>query len=442
MTNAQRSLNVFFGHELCGVITEENSLSYTFTYTHEWVSAKKPAISLSLPIQEKTHSQLLSRAYFGGLLPEGNARRQIASQLQIDELDDIALLSVLGRECAGALTIVDQTVTYPKDLDVNSSEDVEWIDTNNLKTLIHSLRVDSNLAPLERYSISLAGAQLKRGVIILDNKPSVIGIPLGNTLSTHILKIEPSTYPGMTAVEHAMQALASDIGLRASKTSIRKIEDEQFLLVERYDRKAADSGGFTRIHQEDFCQALGRTSTQKYERFVNGKTQGPAALDVTTLIRASARPSIQQVDDFLRIFWFNVIIGNVDAHAKNYSILYDVNLEKFSIAPLYDAICVTAFHADKPFTQRKNEEPLSMNIGGQTRFWQLSLSDIERFAKIQRVPPNFVLRQLRKLVNQIQDQIDSRIDINLSEANSTHPILETVRKEIHHRCEFMLSVLE
>lgn len=439
MTDKPRRLAVLVKDEVCGTLTEGPGLGYDFAYADSWATDDRPALSLALPNDAAAISQEAARAYFGGLLPEGGARRQIAEREGIDELDDIALLALLGRECAGAITVVPFAQDGSMDPD-RGPRSVQWLDERELSNLIMSLRVPGSENPVDRYSVSLAGAQLKRGVLV-DVDDGRVGIPLGDELSSHILKLEPPNYAGMSAVEHCMQHLAADVEIRASRTSLRHVGDEPILLVERYDRAPSTSAGHPiRLHQEDLCQALGRLSSQKYERFEEGVAKGPTIADIVELLRRHSRPSVQQVDDLLRLFWFNVIIGNVDAHAKNYSLLYQRDMRRFEIAPLYDAICVSAFHAHEHRDTRVAEEPLAMHVGGQTRFWQLTHEDIAAFARSIRITPRFVLRQVDKLASAIDAAVDDRIARHQADAASAHLMLETTRCELHERCAFIRSI--
>jgi serine/threonine-protein kinase HipA len=440
MPEAIRRLAVLVDRELCGTITERAGLAYAFSYTEDWIKQGRPALSLALPSDGSMLSQDGARAYFGGLLPEGGARRQIAEREGTDELDDIALLSLLGRECAGAITIVPLADDGSFDAD-RGPRSVQWLDHDELTKLIRSLRVAGSDDPVDHYSVSLAGAQLKRGVLV-DIDSGQVGVPRGDELSSHILKLEPPNYAGMSAIEHCMQHLASDIQLRASTTTLRRVGDEPALLVERYDRAPSTSVGHPiRLHQEDMCQALGRLSFQKYERYEGGIAKGPTIVEMVELLRRHARPSVQQVDDFLRLFWFNVIIGNVDAHSKNYSLLYQRDMRRFQIAPIYDAICVSAFHAHEDRDTRYAQEPLAMNIGGQTKFWQLTREDLESFANSLRIAPRFVYRQVDKIAAAIDRAVDDRIARHQSDPTTAHDLLETTRIELHERCEFVRRIV-
>lgn len=60
-------------------------------------------------------------------------------------------------------------------------------------------------------------------------------------------------------------ALAMRLKLSVASTSIRRVADRVYLLVERYDRLRQPDGSLQRLHQEDFCQALGVAPEYKYQ---------------------------------------------------------------------------------------------------------------------------------------------------------------------------------
>ena len=127
--------------------------------------------------------------------------------------------------------------------------------------------------------------------------------------------------------------LARALGIPAAETRIVNVGDIPCLLVTRYDRSVDPvSGAVRRIHQEDFCQALGRPPEQKYQ-----SDGGPLAREIVRLIRDgwSTTPA-KDVLAFVDLVVFNAIIGNADAHGKNFSMLYDGRNRR--LAPGYDLV--------------------------------------------------------------------------------------------------------
>ena len=111
--------------------------------------------------------------------------------------------------------------------------------------------------------------------------------------------------------------LAKQCGLPTAQASAEAIKDIDYLLTTRYDRINADEQQIERIHQEDFCQALGYPPHIKYQN-----EGGPSLAQCFELIReASTTPALDLLT-LLDAVTFNFIIGNNDAHGKNFSFLY------------------------------------------------------------------------------------------------------------------------
>jgi serine/threonine-protein kinase HipA len=130
--------------------------------------------------------------------------------------------------------------------------------------------------------------------------------------------------------------LAAAIGLDVAPVETRVVRDRMFLLVERYDRAIGEDGHVRRIHQEDFCQALGVPPETKY-----ASEGGPTFKGCFELLRRIAERPAVDVLKLLDAAVFNVIAGNADAHGKNFSILYGD--EGPRLAPLYDLMTTVAY---------------------------------------------------------------------------------------------------
>ena len=107
-----------------------------------------------------------------------------------------------------------------------------------------------------------------------------------------------------------------------------------------------------RIHQEDLCQALGVHPRHKYQ-----SDGGPGLPQIMDLLRLTKAPEVDR-DRFMRAQAFNFVIGGTDAHAKNYSILFEPG-GAFRLMPLYDVISFLPYH------QRRSQLALAMTIGGR-----------------------------------------------------------------------------
>jgi serine/threonine-protein kinase HipA len=224
-----------------------------------------------------------------------------------------------------------------------SERDVQWLDDAALAQRVAELD-DRPLAdePAENIRISLAGAQRKLVVVVEGDR---IGLPLGTTPSTHILKPASEerrgprrdrlTYPSLVANEAFCMTLAQHSGLAVADVAVREIEGSAALLITRYDR-ANSEGGITRIHQEDFCQALDVPTRLKYE-----KGGGPSARSYLDLVRQWSANVLADQNELLDRLAFNYLIGNADAHAKNFSLLHAK--EGIRLAPAYDLLSTFAY---------------------------------------------------------------------------------------------------
>jgi serine/threonine-protein kinase HipA len=131
-------------------------------------------------------------------------------------------------------------------------------------------------------------------------------------------------------------ALARAVGLTVPPVFVRTVAGKPCIVVQRYDRDIGADGLVKRLHQEDFCQALGFPPERKYQQ-----EGGPLVRDCIGLLREWSTVAALDIRDFLDGLIFNVLIGNADAHGKNYSILYRGTARR--LAPFYDLVCTLAW---------------------------------------------------------------------------------------------------
>ena len=313
-----------------GALEQDAGGLLTFCYSPQWLRAPGAMpLSRSLPLQEKLFRGKHARAFFAGILPDEGPREQIAAILGVSERNDFALLERIGGECAGAVTLLPEGAPHPALGETQTRE----LSEAELQEIILELPRRPLLAGVEGLRLSLAGSQSKLPVVI---HGSTIGLPLGNTPSTHIIKPEPERFPGLVANEALCMTLAKAVGLNVAPVSARRFGNRPCILIQRYDRYTDEHGAVVRVHQEDFCQALGVPPERKYQ--VEG---GPMLRDCIALLRDWSTIAALDIRDFLDGLIFNVLIGNADAHGKNYSILYREGHRR--LAPLYDLVCTLAW---------------------------------------------------------------------------------------------------
>ena len=343
-----RQLEVWLLGEHVGTLSQiEGRLS--FSYATDWleknstndrISGDTIPLSQSLPLRTVPFDDRAARPYFAGLLPEGNKRNLIAHALHVSGKNDFGLLDGIGGECAGAVTLL---VPGQNPVAPDSASAVRWLDGVQLLRLLDEMPKRPMLAGEDGIRLSLAGAQDKLPIVAESNR---IGVPLQGTPSSHIIKPPILGVEGSVFNEGFCMRLAAALKLDVARASIHGIGDQRFLLVERYDRQLVKQGKagqiqLQRMHQEDFCQALGVAPETKYQN-----EGGPDLTQAFDLVRRATRPSAPNTLRLLDFVVFNALIGNHDAHAKNFSLLY--TLQGAVLAPMYDALS-TAVYPDLMF---------------------------------------------------------------------------------------------
>lgn len=332
-----------------------------FRYASTWLAQSGAvALSASLPLQAEPFDDRQARPFFAGLLPEGGLRRLIAQQFQVSVQNDFALLDRIGGECAGAVTFLAPGQALPAP---TRGDDVQWLSDAEVVAVLDELPRRPMLAGNDGLRLSLAGAQDKLPVVFDGAR---IGLPLNGTPSSHILKPAIHALEDSVINEAFCMALAEAMRLDPAKSTVHQVLGRSFLLVERYDRWIDAQGQRQRLHQEDFCQALGVVPETKYQN-----EGGPDLAQCFDLVRRATRPSAPQVLRLLDCVIFNALIGNHDAHAKNFSLLYSGR--EAVLAPLYDTLSTAVYPELTP--------KMAMKIGSKYKFSEVQARHWERFAE-------------------------------------------------------------
>lgn len=202
--------------------------------------------------------------------------------------------------------------------------------------------------------------------------------------------------------EYLCLKTAKAIGIEVPNVEIKSAEGVKYLLIERYDREIKD-GLVKRIHQEDFCQALGFNSLYKYQN-----EGGPDLKDCFDLLKKVSKPAIDRNKFGLRII-FNYLIGNTDAHSKNFSLLHYDN-RTIELAPMYDVLCAPVYD--------KLTKKMAMKIGGYYEYENILPRHWERFCDdVGLSYPQFkkiLLKQARRLPLFIEEEIKIMAEAGMS----------------------------
>jgi serine/threonine-protein kinase HipA len=414
-------LDVYFGEKKAGILSQDDAGALTYAYDSGYLAGREPrAISFSMPLQDAVYGDRVVRPFFSGLLPDEGARQKLAGALGISAGNAFGLLEVIGGECAGALSLYPAGRTPPAS---DGDSGVELVKPARLEEILAKLRERPLLGGEEGVRLSLAGAQDKLAVCV---EGDAIGLAKGGRPTTHILKPFIRALDGSVENELFCLRLASHLKLPAPSAEMRRSGNIPFLLIERYDRQKDKDGKITRLHQEDFCQALSVPPELKYE-----EEGGPGAERCLDLIgRATARPAADRLA-FIRMLIFHYLVGNADAHGKNYALLYRGKTP--DLAPLYDVVCTAAY----PRLAKK----LAMKIGGRNVPDTIQLPQWLTLVPATRGAQRLLVKDVKELAGVIRDRSDALL-AELNGEGIDHAILTTVRAIIETRATHLLRISE
>lgn len=373
-----------------GHLVQDSTGQLTFTYDPFYLQQSEAIpLSVSLPLQDTKFNNSQCRGYFSGLLPESEVRKVVAKNLGISAKNDFSMLREIGGECAGALSFI--VPGQEKTLHV---QDNKHLTESEFAGILRSLPQRPLLAGEKDMRLSLAGAQEKLAIIYTEDG---IALPLGSAISTHIVKPDLVKFPNIIYNEELCMKLAQRIGLQTADAQIKYAATTPYLLIKRYDRMQPDQAGqlIKRIHQEDFCQALGIISDRKYQR-----EGGPSLANCFKLIRDTSVVPATDLLQMVNAVLFNFLIGNNDAHGKNFSFLYVINDDgsySMRMAPFYDLIATSYYPELSPL--------MAMEIGDKYKSAEVKMKHFENMAKQCGLSNALLLRQLRVIIERILNAI-------------------------------------
>jgi serine/threonine-protein kinase HipA len=325
--------------------------------------------------------------YFQNLLPEGHNRSRLALERRCGVDDEFELLAAAGHDLMGAVEIepVSPSLEIPQAVR-------HWHTALGLDVLEPGFVEE----PVED-AASLPGVVTKFSAV-QDGRRYVVKRRggYGGMAGDTILKLPTTAHPDLVANEFTGYQLCGALGLDCAKVSIisRAQADlptdmpfEDILAVQRFDRGA----GGQRIHMEEFAQVLGYAPRHKY-----GKGIAHDYLRMLQLLdRYSSRSAID-VQEFCGRFVAFILMGNTDAHLKNWALLYPGGRQP-QLAPLYDPVCVSAFFEDVPASEYAVNRAIDKTLRAFT--WD-DLQAMLKQAGLLR--PGNVLRKCKELVLQAQ----------------------------------------
>ncbi|WP_233857814.1 type II toxin-antitoxin system HipA family toxin [Paraburkholderia sp. HD33-4] len=309
------------------------------TYVDEWTNDPQGRpLSLSLPFtpgNQPYRGQIVAD-YFDNLLPDSEPiRRRIAARYRTGSAAPFALLTALGRDCVGALQLL-QPDEEPSDL---TSIHGRELSNSDIAALLRGTTSGAPLGqhdPLEDLRLSIAGAQEKTALLRHRNRWL---LPEGSTPTTHIFKLPLGLVGNMradmrTSVENEWlcSQIVAAYGLPVAHCEIARFDEQKVLIVERFDRRlSSDATWIVRLPQEDMCQATGTSALRKYE-----SDGGPGIEAIMEILAGSSRATTDRRNFFATqlVFW---LLAATDGHAKNFSIAH-LPGNRYESTPLYDVL--------------------------------------------------------------------------------------------------------
>ena len=416
-----KTLQVRLNNKFVGVLQQDKNGKLIFQY-HE--KAQQP-LSLSLPLESsdnpnKIYKNDKCKGFFNGLLPESdNVRKAIGKKYGVSPRNDFSLLKAIGYDCAGAVSFTDIMVgeTPLDNLPEYFEIDGKILSDSELEKFITELPKKPLALGADGMRLSLAGAQDKTAVVLIDNK---VAIPALEVPTTHILKPAIADLKETVENEYICMKAATLLGISVPEIEIRNVNGIKYFLIKRYDREIKN-GKLKRIHQEDFCQASNVVSAFKYQA-----EGGVSFADCFEVLKKTSRPAVSIVK-FLNMMVFNYLIGNNDAHGKNFSILHSPE-GKIELAPAYDILSTQVY---KDLTSK-----MAMKIGGHYEPKNIYPRHFEKFAN--EVGISYV--QLKKIIKTQTSTLPNIVSEVISDFDNT--IGQEILSIVNKNCKILIDRFE
>ncbi len=225
-----KTLDVYLHRKSVGRLIQDDHGLLLFEYDENWLNSPDAiALSISLPLRKRQFRGKECKGFFSGILPEESKRRQIAKNLGISARNDYSMLEQIGGECAGAVTFIPGGQPLP-----DTDHQYRELNDVNLSRILRELPHRPLMAGEAGVRLSLAGAQDKIAVHFEEGR---VSLPLGGAPSTHILKPAIERFEGVVFNEAVCMKLASAVGIPTSEVEFRQVEDIDYLMIKRFDRR-------------------------------------------------------------------------------------------------------------------------------------------------------------------------------------------------------------
>lgn len=388
-------LKVYFFDKLAGFLEEHENYSTSFSYDTNFLKQAKLPISINLPLQE---SPFLNKnglhPFFDNLVAEGWLAELQNKSLANKNNSRFQLLAAFGSQCMGAVHTEE---------DLDSPREIELVlDDKQAQAAIKA-------------KMSISGVQPK---LVVKKSGRKFHQCKNSDHSTHIAKFASNIYPKIIENEYITTiATQSLLGKEeAVEVEIGKIDGipQEALLVKRFDRKP--DGG--KIHFEEFNQLLNLSSEDKY----NGSYE-----EISDFINTNEYCIQTDLAKFLKRLLVCILLGNNDAHLKNFAMIYTENGLRMS--PCYDMV----------FSEHYGLHDLALNINNQSlRIQDIKAKTIWNFAQNSKI--NKLL--LENTFHDLEARLEKTLDLILEQKNLDFDISNKLIKQVKKRWNGTLSPIK
>lgn len=397
------ALDLWLDGRFAGKLMRGETDQVEFLYDEDYLDLRSPTpLSATMPTTQIGHGPDVVMSWLSNLLPDADeVRSRWAAKFGERRTDPFTLLAHMGEDAPGSVQVVPEEV-MPSDageLSPMSERDI----ARRVRAILDDPDQWVDDTDDDESRFSLGGQQGKFALAQINGEWFE---PNGRAPSTHIVKPGMVLKSGHTddhvqAVEFVTMRAARAVGVRAAQVDILDFAGVSAFVTTRFDRRATRGGDVVRIHQEDFCQALGIRPALKYE-----EDGGPTMADMASLVNDTSSPAYRIEDQIIltKLFVYNLLTAGVDAHAKNHSMLHLSGITR--LAPAYDLISAHGLWSEDRVTFKAKA---AVKYGKERSYRQIHGRNLARTADVLGTPRSAFAIVLEDMANELPVAFDAAI---------------------------------
>lgn len=347
---------------------------YLFRYRED--ARASAAISMLMParLEEYRHREL--HPIFQMNLPEGYVLEQLRNRLaKVVNVDPMLLLALSGGSSPiGRVAVSSDQVDALLHRQQFPGEKLEEI-------LAWDGAEDIFAALVDRYILRAGISGVQPKVLVPEQHDTA---PQRSTSKTSdlIIKSGRDEFPGLAINEYLCMSVAKKSGIAVPEFYLS--ENAKLFVMRRFDRdEHLDPIGF-----EDMAALMGLAAEQKYSKSYSA---------IAKAIRLFCPPNAVQssLAQLFAMVSLSCIVGNGDAHLKNFGLLYsDPTQRNAHLAPAYDIVNTTAYIPD---------DVLALDLVGNKSLLASRQGLLEFARACDVVRPEDVIREQLQALEQVLD---------------------------------------